>query len=68
MSEPRGPTGGDGFGGPASRPDGAGLPPGAGGGMTPGNVAGGDSRDPGLEGEGDIGPDTPGAGGMIGEG
>lgn len=35
MSEPLGPTGGDGFGGPASRPSGDGLPPRTGGGMTP---------------------------------
>jgi hypothetical protein len=66
MSEPLGPTGGDGFGGPASRPDGGGVPPGAGkGGFTPGEVAGGDERDPGMAGEGDIGQDT---GGMLGEG
>jgi len=66
MSDPLGPTGGDGFGGPASRPDGGGLPPGAGGdGITPGDVAGGDERDPGMGEGGDIGPDT---GGLPGEG
>lgn len=70
MSEPLGPTGGDGFGGPASRPSGDGLPPRTGGGMTPGNVAPGDERDPGMEGEGDLGEDTGGQkpGGMMGEG
>ena len=67
MSEPLGPTGGDGFGGPASRPNGNGLPP-VDGGFTPGGVRGDDSHDPGTEGEGDIGPDTPGStGGMTGE-
>jgi hypothetical protein len=75
MSEPLNPgnsggvTGGDGFGGPAPRPSGDGLPPKTGTGMhTPGAD---DSVDTGLGGgDGDIGPDTsgPGAGGMIGEG
>ncbi|HEY8615117.1 hypothetical protein [Phenylobacterium sp.] len=70
MSEPFAPgvsggmTGGDGFGGPASRPAGDGLPPKTGTGMhTPGSD---DSVDTGLGGgDGDIGPDT---GGMAGEG
>lgn len=57
-------TGGDGMGGPASRPSGDGLPPKTGTGMhIPGRE---DSVDTGIEGgDGDIGPDT---GGMIGEG
>ena len=72
MSEPLNPgqsggvTGGDGFGGPASRPSGDGLPPaGAEGRHIPGSD---DSVDTGIDGgggDGDIGPDT---GGMIGEG
>ena len=66
MSEPINPTPGSagGMGGPMSRPDGNGLPPKTGGEMPrPGS---GDSRDPGMEGEGgDLGPDT---GGMAGEG
>jgi hypothetical protein len=68
MSEPLGPNGGDGFGGPASRPSGDGLPPKTGG-MTPGAVSGDDARDPGMDGEGDLGEDTGSRpGGMIGEG
>jgi len=61
MSDPSTPIpgSGGGLGGPMSRPDGAGLPPGAGsGGLTP--PGGGDSRDPGFGGEGDIGEDTGG--------
>lgn len=69
MSEPLGPNGGDGFGGPASRPSGDGLPPKTGG-LKPGNVQGEDARDPGMQGEGDLGEDSggPKPGGMIGEG
>jgi hypothetical protein len=69
MSEPLNPGtsggigGGDGFGGPASRPAGDGLPPNAGGGLRQPGVD--DSVDTGLGGgDGDIGPDT---GGMTGE-
>jgi hypothetical protein len=65
MSEPNTPVpgSGGGLGGPVSRPDGNGLPPKTGGMPAPG---GGDSRDPGMEGEGgDLGEDT---GGMAGEG
>jgi hypothetical protein len=50
------PGSGGGMGGPVSRPDGDGLPP---------KTGGEDSRDPGIEGEGDRGEDS---GGMIGEG
>jgi hypothetical protein len=56
------PGSGGGMGGPVSRPDGDGLPPKTGGLTPPG---GEDSRDPGIEGEGDRGEDS---GGMIGEG
>ncbi|MCR5878314.1 hypothetical protein [Phenylobacterium sp. J367] len=70
MSEPLNPgtaggvKGGDGFGGPASRPSGDGLPPASTEGRhIPGSD---DSVDTGIgSGDGDIGPDT---GGMIGEG
>lgn len=52
----------DPVGGPAPRPDGLGLPPKTGGLEPPGR---GDSIDPGMTGDGDLGEDT---GGMIGEG
>ncbi|WP_133254209.1 hypothetical protein [Phenylobacterium deserti] len=62
MSEPvnpmGSPIGGDEYGGPMSRPDGAGLPPGTGGGLTP--PGGGDNPDP-MPGDGDFGQDVPGA-------
>jgi hypothetical protein len=70
MSEPNTPTpgSGGGIGGPISRPDGAGVPPGAGGSGVEGG-GGEDSRDPGMAGEGDIGEDTGGRdSGMLGEG
>jgi hypothetical protein len=55
------------MGGPMSRPDGGGLPP-TGPGLTP--PGRGDSVDPGVAGEGDIGEDAGGqrTGGMAGEG
>lgn len=63
MSEPSVPDPTGGLGGPMPRPDGAGLPPGVGGGRPlPG---GGDAVDGGLAGDGDIGEDT---GGLPGEG
>jgi len=63
MSEPLSPQPG---GGPMPRPDGNGLPPGAGGeGPGAGGIESGDSRDPGLDGEGgDIGEDTGGLPGV----
>ena len=70
MSEPANPgsaggmTGGDGMGGPASRPDGDGLPPKTGTGTT--HPGGDDIPDPAGEVDGDRGQDT--GGGMIGEG
>jgi hypothetical protein len=61
MSEPSNPS--PGYGGPLSRPDGAGLPPKTGG---PEPLGGGDSRAPGMEGEGrDLGEDSAG---VTGEG
>ena len=54
----------DPLGGPISRPDGDGLPPGVGGERPrPGP---GDAVDPGMAGEGDVGQDV--GGGMAGEG
>ena len=63
MSEPLSPRPG---GGPMPRPDGNGLPPRIGGeGPGADRLQDGDSRDPGMGGEGgDIGADT---GGMDGE-
>jgi hypothetical protein len=63
MSEAPFPGSAGGEGGPLDRPHGEGLPPKTGG-MTP-DLGTGDSRDPGLAGDGDIGPDT---GGMIDDG
>jgi hypothetical protein len=67
MSEPLNPTpgGAGGMGGPISRPNGDGVPPGADGVEGVGGVRPDDARDGGMEGEGDIGEDT---GGMAGEG
>jgi hypothetical protein len=61
MSEPRVPDPAP-AGGPASRPDGNGLPPSPDGLRQPGRE---DSVDAGMTGEGDLGEDT---GGMIDEG
>lgn len=65
MSESPNPNSAGGMGGPIDRPHGEGLPPKTGGGEVR-DIGPGDSRDPGMPGDGDIGEDV--AGGMIGEG
>ena len=65
MSESPTPDTAGGEVGPLDRPHGEGLPPKTGGGEVR-HIGPDDSRDPGIEGDGDIGSDVPG--GMIGEG
>ena len=54
MSEAPTPGSAGGEGGPMGRPHGEGVPPDAGDGMTP-DIGAGDSRGPGVDGDGDIG-------------